>query len=115
MSDLLKHILAVICLVAFVASGQVSACACGIATKDKATSSCSGENHNHAQDHKDHAPDADPTCPCAACHTSCHHVQIVLPTVELPMSAGQVARLQPDGGARPVVRAAEIFNPPKLS
>lgn len=112
MSDLLRHILAVICMVAFITSGQASACLCQVAPAEK--SACSGEGHNHGPEHQDHAPNADPTCPCAACHT-CHHMQVALPESIVPEQSDVRSEPVSDVSMRPIVRSGDIFNPPKLS
>lgn len=111
MGKIARHISALICLVALLCGGHLSACACEIAAPPAA---CEGHDHSSHDSHSENsAPGDDAGCPCATCH-SCPHAQIILAVVLIPMAPTDGAGFISDKSVSLIIRSSDIFTPPKL-
>ena len=111
MRDILRYIVAVVCLVGMVCGGQVNACFCDVAGPETA---CASHDHSPDQEQGDQSvPDGHSDCPCGTCHF-CPHAQAALPTLEIPSIISASAMHAEDESVAFVNDAADIFTPPKL-
>jgi len=110
MYGILRQIVALVCLAALLCGGQLSVCACEIAPPPAA---CGGHDHSHESEHDHSEPGSAASCPCVACH-SCHHAQVVLPADSMVSGNGLPTAVAVEVAAAPVMRSADIFDPPKL-
>ncbi len=109
---ILRHISALVCLLALLCGGQLNVCACEIAAPP---ASCDGHDHSSHDGHGDEsAPGDDAGCSCATCH-SCQHSMVVLPTVLPSLNAVSGSASLPYTKTVAPTVAANIFIPPKLT
>jgi hypothetical protein len=114
MRELFHHLIAVVCLVALMCGGQMTACACAIApAADAVACSSHGDSHESEHHHDHSTPGADAHCPCMGCH-SCAHLAMVLPAVSTPaVITNGFAAVRVETPAL-VSCCREVFIPPKV-
>lgn len=111
MREILRYIVAIVCLVSMVCGGQINACFCDVAGPETA---CASHDHSPDEDQNDQpAPHNDAECPCGTCHF-CPHAQAAIPALEIPAILSASVVHMEDESIAFVNDAADIFTPPKL-